>query len=166
MQYMFGDDAGSNSAGWHSIPACRFISISEMESVCLTATGVSMYQAAYTDPSAPWPRNLPKQRSSYSMISIDTCTRHDPGISVSWLPSGCTCSAQGHGATQAILCTEARTGISLFEVQVNDDSEDHLHAQSLRGARHSFASVLCCYTFKVTGKEQARLEPPVDCVVS
>ena len=45
------------------LPAWRFISISCTELVCFTATGVSRYQAAWTVPSAPCPRNLPISRS-------------------------------------------------------------------------------------------------------
>lgn len=71
--------------GAPAAPACRFILTSEPESVCLTATGVSMYQAAYTEPSAPWPRNLPKDRSSYSIISTDTCTDNQAAMLCVWL---------------------------------------------------------------------------------
>lgn len=51
----------------------RFISNSVDEEVCFTATGVSRYMQACTGPSAPRPRNLPHTRSSYFMMSMDTC---------------------------------------------------------------------------------------------
>ena len=50
--------AERTDAKGHS-PTRRCISTSFMQLVCLTATGVSRYQAAYTSPSAPRPRNLP-----------------------------------------------------------------------------------------------------------